>query len=66
MADMELRTPDGRELLYRACAMAERGEPGARQLRFDGQGLLLGQRDVGHHRGAQVLGISDQDRRHLA
>jgi acyl-CoA dehydrogenase len=29
LADMELRTAAGRELLYRACAMAERGEPGA-------------------------------------
>jgi alkylation response protein AidB-like acyl-CoA dehydrogenase len=29
LADMELRTAAGRELLYRACAMADRGEPGA-------------------------------------
>jgi alkylation response protein AidB-like acyl-CoA dehydrogenase len=29
LAEMELRTAAARELLYRACAMAERGEPGA-------------------------------------
>ncbi len=29
LADMELRTAAGRELLYRACAMADRREPGA-------------------------------------
>src|ERR1035441_2263717 len=29
LADMELRTAAARELLYRACAMADRGEPGA-------------------------------------
>jgi alkylation response protein AidB-like acyl-CoA dehydrogenase len=29
LADMELRTAAGRELLYKACAMAERGEPAA-------------------------------------
>jgi alkylation response protein AidB-like acyl-CoA dehydrogenase len=29
LAEMELRTAAGRELLYRACAMVDRGEPGA-------------------------------------
>ena len=51
LADMELRTAAARELLYRACAMADRGEPGAGKVRVDGEGLRLRHRDGGDRRG---------------
>ena len=46
LADMETRTAAARELLYKACAMADRGEPGLSQVHLDGQALRLRQRDV--------------------
>ncbi len=51
LADMETRTAAARELLYKACAMADRNEPGAGQVHVDGKAVRLRHRDVGDRRG---------------
>ncbi len=56
LADMETQTAAARELLYKACAMADQGASAAREVLLDGEGLLLGHRDGGDRRGVQVLG----------
>ena len=40
LADMETRTAAARELLYKACAMADRDDPDARQVLLDGEAVL--------------------------
>ena len=51
LADMETRTAAARELLYKACAMADRNEPRPRQVHVDGEAVRLRHRDVGDRRG---------------
>ena len=51
LADMETRTAAARELLYKACAMADQGHPQRAKVLLDGQGLLLGHGDGGDDRG---------------
>ena len=51
LADMETRTAAARELLYKACAMADRGEPGLGKYSLDGQAVRLRHRDGRDRRG---------------
>ena len=56
LADMETRTAAARELLYKACAMADRNEPGLGKYTLDGQAVRLRHRDGGDVEAVQVLG----------
>ena len=51
LADMETGTAAARELLYKACALADRGDPGLGQVHVDGQAHRVGQRDARDGRG---------------
>ena len=53
LADMETGTAAARELLYKACSMADQAERPAepRQVDLDGEAVRLRQRDEGHGRG---------------
>ena len=53
LADMETGTAAARELLYKACSMADkpRAPRRPRQVDLDGEALRLRQRDEGHRRG---------------
>ena len=52
LADMETGTAAARELLYKACSMADRPSGRRpRQVDLDGEALRLRQRDAGHGRG---------------
>ena len=51
LAEMETGTAAARELLYKACAMADQNDPRPRQALLDGEAVRLRQRDAGHGRG---------------
>ena len=46
LAEMETGTAAARELLYKACAMADRDEPGLGQAHLDGEAVRLRHRDA--------------------
>ena len=51
LADMETRTAAARELLYKACAKADRDDPQLGKFSLDGEAVRLRHRDGGHGRG---------------
>ena len=56
LADMQTRTAAARELLYKACALADRDDPQLGALLLDGEAVRLGHRDGRHRRGGPGAG----------